>query len=335
MDGPYSKYTFTISLTFLSILTPHRPTKMGKKKAQINKITIRKNNSENNDNDSNNNKPRNHLITDATKPFHFDYTKFGAKERLTVHQTPSEDTWPGGALWDLGVILAKLLVSWTRGATYFKATPLPCSFSGFGVKGSIVLELGCGVGLTGLVAASLGAKATILTDLQAVIEQVTQKNVEENAQPGPSKTCGYRKTRAGGKVVAMPLSWGDTYDEEATQQKLQELVKLKNGKGTTTRTIYPDWILIGDVAYQHKPGAPSHFDILLSTLLKFVGPETKVLFGTRMRMPASQDLLQLFHTHLLETASAEAHELDPGLSGMERKHNMTIHIFEQQRESEE
>ena len=62
------------------------------------------------------NKPRNHLILDATKPFHFDYLRFGSRTRLTIHQTPEEDTWPGGALWDLGVILAKLLVSWTLGA---------------------------------------------------------------------------------------------------------------------------------------------------------------------------------------------------------------------------
>jgi hypothetical protein len=156
--------------------------------------------------------------------------------------------------------------------------------------------------------------------------------VEENSQPGPSKTCGYRKTREGGKIVAMPLSWGDADDEEATQQKLQELVKRKNSKGTST--IYPDWILIGDVAYQQKPGAPSHFDILLSTLLKFVGPETKVLFGTRMRMPASHDLVRLFRAHLRETAKVEAHELDPSLSEMGRKHSMTIHIFEHQRASE-
>lgn len=76
-----------------------------------------------------NNKPRNHLILDAAKPFFFDYTQFGSKVRMTIHQTPSAETWPGGALWDLGVILAKLLVSWTRGATYPQATPLPNALS--------------------------------------------------------------------------------------------------------------------------------------------------------------------------------------------------------------
>jgi predicted nicotinamide N-methyase len=283
-----------------------------------------------------NNKPRNHLILDAAKPFFFDYTQFGSKVRMTIHQTPSAETWPGGALWDLGVILAKLLVSWTRGATYPQATPLPNALSVYSTstwKDTTVLELGCGTGLTGLVAASLGAKVTILTDLQVVVEQVTQRNVDENTQSGPTKLCGYRTTRAGGKVVAMPLCWGNTDEEEATQRKLQELVKPKTTfkDNAEQPKIYPDWILIGDVAYQQTPGAPSHFDVLLSTLLKFVGPETKVLFGTRMRMPASLDLLDMFRSHLHESACVESHELDPGLAEIGCKHNMTIHILEQRK----
>jgi hypothetical protein len=46
---------------------------------------------------------------------------------------------------------------------------------------------------------------------------------------------------------------------------------------------HPDLIIIGDVAYQQKPGAPSHFDVLLSTVLKFAGNKTRIVFGTRMR----------------------------------------------------
>lgn len=296
---------------------------MGKKKGQVTKAAANNTNTQ-----DGGNKPRNHFVLDATKPFQFDYTKFGAKEGITIYQTANEDTWPGGALWDLGVIMAKLLVSWTRGATYNKATPLPsCLATGFSVKDATVLELGCGTGLTGIAAASVGAKVTILTDLPVVVEEVTKRNVETNFQVGPTKTCGYRTTRTGGKVVAMPLSWGDEDDEKATQKQFEELVKAKNTK--TTTKMYPDWVLIGDVAYQQKPGAPSHFDVLLSTLLKFVGPKTKVLFGTRMRMPASQDLLQLFQTNLRETVSVESHEIEPELAEIGRKHNMTIHIFEQ------
>jgi predicted nicotinamide N-methyase len=281
---------------------------------------------------SRSNVPRNHLILDATKPFLFEYVKFGSKVRLLIHQTPNDETWPGGALWDLGVILAKLLVSWTRGTSFNQQLQpaLPSSlaaYSGIAWRDTTVLELGCGVGLTGLVAASLGAKATLLTDLRVVIDEVTRRNVDENVHAKAKQSMEYRTTRAGGKVVAMPLFWGKEEDEEAVRLKLQEAVATKQ-KGTTD-DIFPDWVIIGDVAYQHKPGAPSHFDALLSTLSKFVGPNTKVLFGTRMRMPASNDLLEMFRNRLEETACVPAHELEPSLTEIGRKHNMTIHILQQ------
>jgi hypothetical protein len=63
------------------------------------------------------NRPRNHLITDATHPVGFTFTRFGSKHTVTVQQTAAEDTWPGGALWDLGVLLSQVLVEWTRGAS--------------------------------------------------------------------------------------------------------------------------------------------------------------------------------------------------------------------------
>jgi len=184
--------------------------------------------------------------------------------------------------------------------------------------------------LTGLVAATLGAKLTVLTDLEVVTSKVTEKNVICNSTAGPSKTCGYRVTRAGGKVLAMPLSWGDQKDEEATQNRIEEIMRAKTRKSKQRDSrIYPDLIIIGDVAYQHKPGAPSHFDVLISSLMKFVGPNSKVIFGTRMRMPASQDLLDLFRQHLEEVVCVEAHDLDPSLVEIGRKHNMSIHVLQQ------
>lgn len=256
--------------------------------------------------------------------------------------------WPGGALWDLGVLLAQILVLLTRGATLpdTKSTApkrLLQAVPDISWKDVRVLELGCGVGLTGLVAATLGAKVTLLTDLQVVVDKVAKRNVECNTLAGPSKRCGYRTTRTGGRVVAMPLCWGDEHDEEETKAALERLAPKKTmrcrpNKGETTiREGIPDLILIGDVAYQHKPGAPSHFEALLSTLLKFMDKETIVLFGTRMRMPASADLLDLFRKHMVElvTPPLEAHELNASLCEKElcRKHNMTIHVLKLRRDS--
>lgn len=93
----------------------------------------------------------------------------------------------------------------------------------------------------------------------------------------------------------------------------------------------PDIVLIGDVAYQHKPGAPSHFDALISTVLRVTDGHTVVVFGTRMRMPASADLLSMFLAHFDEVVlpPIEAHEVDetfrPDVLG--RKHNISIHVM--------
>ena len=71
-------------------------------------------------------------------------------------------------------------------------------------------------------------------------------------------------------------------------------------------------ILIRDVAYQHKPGAPSHFDILMSTFLKFYTTrDTVVMFGTRMRRLPSANLLDMFRKDFDEMIEpVQAHELD-------------------------
>lgn len=233
----------------------------------------------------------------------------------------------------------------TRGATLGgnKTTPVPTrllqAVPDFSWKDIRVLELGCGVGLTGLVASALGAKVTLLTDLQVVVDKVVQQNTECNTLAGPNRQCGYRTTQSGGRVVAMPLCWGDEQQEQDAKAALERLTskpqtRRKSHKGASTKQTregIPDLILIGDVAYQHKPGAPSHFDALLSTLLKFVDEETLVIFGTRMRMPASADLLEMFRQHMdeLVTPPIEAHELDESFAENElgRKHNMTIHIL--------
>ena len=86
------------------------------------------------------------------------------------------------------------------------------------------------------------------------------------------------------------------------------------------------------MAYQHKPGAPSHFEILLSTLLKFATkPNTTIVFGTRMRMPASIDLLEMLREHFDEVVNppVEAQELDIAFhkNNLGKNSMITIHIF--------
>ena len=95
----------------------------------------------------------------------------------------NKDTWPGGgALWDIGVLLVKVIVMVNNS--------IPCSsvaarnelhvnrLEELGLwpkswKDRHILELGCDVGLTDLVAASLGAKLSLLTDREVVVNNVT------------------------------------------------------------------------------------------------------------------------------------------------------------------
>ena len=151
----------------------------------------------------------------------------------------------------------------------------------------------------------------------------------------------------GQKVIAMPLCWGNEDDENACRKALVEACSTKS-KSSTRRKVKkgtakekegeaeklvsdPSIILIGDVAYQHKPGAPSHFDILLSTLLKFATTrQTVVVFGTRMRMPASADLLQMFYDHFDEVIDPiEAQEINESFSNssLGRSSLITIHVL--------
>lgn len=303
------------------------------------------------------NKPRNHLIVDASTPFTFKYRQYGDLKSVTVNQRPDEDTWPGGALWDIGVLLAKLLVMAATPSVPVASKQMlrqedivnvprarspgiwPISW-----KDCTILELGCGVGLTGLVGALLGAKLTILTDLDIVVEKVTKPNVELNKK-------SFSKSQ---KVIAATLSWGDEENEMQIRRLLEE-TKLICPLSTTPKAIRPkkkihhkgsvksdmaqmmietsdpSIILIGDVAYQHKPGAPSHFDRLMSTLLLFATTRnTLVLFGTRMRMPASADLLEMFREHFDELIEpVEADEIDPSFSSVNlgRQSLITLHVF--------
>lgn len=268
------------------------------------------------------NKPRNFLCRDATKPFEFSFLQYGKPASIVVCQTAEDETWPGGSLWDVGVILSTLFVELAGFQSIKKESsskgvkiPIPARLLQAipNIKDLTVLELGCGVGLTGIVAAAvLGTKLSILTDLNVVVERVTESNVELNSTPIPiikgsnnhnHKHQVYRLTKAGkrGRVLAMPLSWGNEQDEAAVMECFRQYSSNNNKSTTTPKSqrkqkrsnellpdknvlgYHPDLIIIGDVAYQQKPGAPSHFDVLLSTVLKFLGPHTKIVFGTRMR----------------------------------------------------
>lgn len=95
----------------------------------------------------------------------------------------SQNIWPGGALWECGVLLGRLLQD-----------PLLFPQEEWGTMS--VVEVGCGPGLTGLVAAVLGARV-VLTDKPQVVDQIAQPNVMHNADLHKGRAC------------AAPLWWGE------------------------------------------------------------------------------------------------------------------------------
>lgn len=253
---------------------------------------------------SDGNRPRNLMILDATTPVIFSYPKYGKPLRIEIKQTNAEETWPGGALWDLGWLMAQFLVSTQPNITETFTTSSgstrkrPILRHSFRFKPNVILELGCGVGLTGLVAHDLyQPKLTILTDLRVVVEQVTRCNLKS-------------------PVVAEALEWGNEEDISIVKKLMETRAKQRT----------PDLILLGDVAYQHRPGAPSHFDALVSTIQKMISPSTILVFGLRIRMPASHDLLDLLLEDFDELERIPAESINPqDFDGL--KHNMSIHML--------
>ncbi|KAK3094789.1 hypothetical protein FSP39_006256 [Pinctada imbricata] len=104
---------------------------------------------------------------------------------LNIHQLEVGDV--GCVVWDAALVLAKYLET---------------EDFGFGEKlnSKRVLELGAGTGIVGIVAAALGAHATI-TDLTEFVP-LMQMNIDTN------------KEQVKGNVIARTLQWGDEKIEE-------------------------------------------------------------------------------------------------------------------------
>jgi len=137
-------------------------------------------------------------------------------------------------MWDSGVVLAKLLEH-------------AVDTLGMQLRGKKCIELGAGCGLTGCVAALLGANV-ILTDMNDRL-RLLQKNVDENV-------CALSKI---GSAQVLELNWGDTLDDEFIDP-------------------LPDFVFASDVIYNEDAVSQ-----LLHTLRELTGPTTTVLISGELR----------------------------------------------------
>ena len=205
---------------------------------------------------------------------------FGKRTTLKVRQVLNDpEVWPGGALWDSGVLLARLF-----------ADPQLSPVSRTAWRSTTVLEIGTGTGLTGLVCAALGARQVLLTDLPAVVEKVTAPNVAANRDLVGPATVDSRP-----RLVATPLTWGVPDDiakvlemvarpgnaassgglaaassssssqkkgrSRRRQQQQQQQQQLQQQASPPARFV--DLVIGGDISYKSD-----FFDALLDTVLQ-------------------------------------------------------------------
>jgi len=111
------------------------------------------------------------------------------------------------------------------------------------VQGKTVLELGSGTGACGLVAAAVGAVSVCLTDLPYLIP-LLEENIRLNSFLLWTSS-----------VRATALTWGAPLPSCML----------------TAGACAPDVILCADLIYR-----PEHVDVLLDTLIRVMGPHTKI-----------------------------------------------------------
>jgi len=165
--------------------------------------------------------------------------------KLNISQTPARGI--GFQVWPAAYALADHLVTEES------------------LQGRHVLELGSGPGLVGILAAHLGASAT-LTDLRDVLH-LTRNNVERNTLHNAVPDSGF------GAMEVCELSWGSDIRQDFR------------------RTCYY-LILCSDLTYfghLHKP--------LLTTLLQLAAPGVDILLAHAHRKDASESWHELFGQH--------------------------------------
>ena len=109
--------------------------------------------------------------------------------RVSIEQGDVGPGATGAAVWTAGTALASYLANEPGGAA--------------SVRGRRVIELGCGAGLCGIVAARLGAREVLLTDGNAELLERAARNVSGNVPAA-----------AAAAVAVRPLLWGDDVDAE-------------------------------------------------------------------------------------------------------------------------
>jgi len=170
-----------------------------------------------------------------------------------VLETNDGDDLEGSVMWDVAVMLARLLMD-------------PDKYPDKFFRGRNFIELGAGLGLPGMIAALRGAK-TVLTDMESVLpllEQNVVRNFTKFEKPRVAK-----------------LDW-TTFEEDIAAMS-------HAAAGDLMMPVAPfDVILVTDCIYQERLVKP-----LVDTLVAVTQPGSVVLLTMRARFSFQADFLQM------------------------------------------
>ncbi|KAE9002685.1 hypothetical protein PR003_g19236 [Phytophthora rubi] len=151
------------------------------------------------------------------------------------------------------------------------------------VKGNRVIELGCGPGLVGVVAAHLEPKNVVITDGDPASVALTQHNIRVN---GLSEDV----------CTAEEYLWGDLE---------HRLVPKADGPG------HYDVILGADIVACPYASA---FESLMASLKSLAGPDTLVLLAYKKRQNSEEKFFETFE-NVFDIVPIDRSELHPDFQG--------------------
>lgn len=181
---------------------------------------------------------------------------------IQLHQTKGKSSTTGWLLWPVAVDLCKFLISEPHR-----------------VLDKVVLEVGSGTGLVGLVASHIGAKYSVLTDLQEAMPLC-----DENLKLNISQLAGV------GTTITRPLYWGNAEDASAILSETGQI----------------DVILGSDVVYHQSE---SVLNALVASIVALSGPSTVVIIAYEDREGLLEDEEFFFSPMRSHFSSVELRDL--------------------------